>query len=89
MPADTADAPAVRVTREIPLPWLVTIAAGLVAQGVTLWTGQQAQGQAIKDLTVEVREMRQAVNAGTITSTEHTMRLADHERRLNALESKR
>jgi hypothetical protein len=85
----TADGQTVRVTREIPLPWLVTIAAGLVAQGVTLWTGQQAQGAAIKDLIAEVREMRQAVNAATIVSAEHTMRFADIERRLNALEQRR
>jgi hypothetical protein len=83
-----AEDPPLKITREIPLPWLIGLGVGLIVQAVTVWVGQQAQGQAIKDMTVELRELRAAAAAGGLKTVEHDLKLADHERRLQVLEQR-
>lgn len=78
--------PPMRITREIPLPWLIGIVVTLIVQGVTVWLGQQQQGDALKALTAEVKELRAAAATGGLKTVEHALRLEDHERRLQALE---
>ena len=78
--------PPLKVTREIPLPWLISIVAGLAFQGVTVWLGQQSQGQAIRDMSTELRELRTEARAGGLKTVEHELKLSDHERRITALE---
>lgn len=78
--------PPVKITREIPLPWLIGIVVSLIVQAVMVWVGQQNQGDAIKALTVEVKELRQAAAAGGIKTVELDLTLKDHERRLQVLE---
>lgn len=78
--------PPVKITREIPLPWLIGIVVSLIVQAVMVWVGQQAQGDAIKALTVEVKELRTAAAAGGLKTVEHDLTLKDHERRLQVLE---
>lgn len=58
------DPPLMKVSREIPLPWLVGIAFGLVVQAVTMWVAQQNQQQAIRDMTIELKELRTAAGNG-------------------------
>lgn len=82
------DDPPVKITREVPLPWLIGGTVGLIVQAVTLWIGQQNQGQAIKDMLMEVRELRASAAAGGLKTVEHTLKLEDHERRIGALETK-
>lgn len=84
----STDGVPVKITREIPLPWLVGLAGLLIGQAATVWFTQQAQGKALQDLTTEVRELRQAVNAGTLKTVEHAVKLADHDRRIQALEQR-
>lgn len=83
-----ASDPPIKISREIPLPWLIGLVCGLVFQAIVMWTGQQAQGQAIKEMTAELKELRAAVQAGDIKSVEHRIRLDDHERRMQALEAR-
>jgi hypothetical protein len=83
------DPPMMKVSREIPLPWLVGIAFGLIVQAVTMWVSQQAQGQAIRDMTVELKELRAAAATGGLKTVEHDLTLKDHERRLQSLEQRK
>lgn len=83
-----ANDPPVHITREIPLPWLIGIVFGLIVQGVTLYIGQQTQAGAIRDLATDVKELRAAVASSGLKSVEYGLRLDDHERRLQATESR-
>lgn len=83
------DAGPIKVTRDIPLPWLVTVVGGIVVQAVLTWQGQQDQAKLIQNLTAEVREMRASLNQGGLKAVEHEMKLADHERRLQAQEARK
>lgn len=83
------DAVPIKVTRDIPLPWLITVVAGIVIQAVLTWQGQQDQGKLIERLTVEVREMRALLGRGDVKFVEHDMKLADHERRIQAQEARK
>lgn len=78
--------PPVKITREIPLPWLIGIVVGLIVQAVTVWIGQQTQGKAVDGLTVEIKELRAAAAQGGIKTVEHDLKIIDHERRIQTLE---
>lgn len=83
-----SDAEPVRITREIPLAWLVGVVVGLIVQAVTLYIGQQAQAEAIRVLSGEVKELRVLVQNGSVKDVEYGLRLDDHERRMQAVESR-
>lgn len=83
-----SDPEPVRITREIPLAWLIGTAFLLVVQAVTLYIGQQTQAEAIRVLSSEVKELRVAVQAGSIKDIEYGLRLDDHERRVRTIESR-
>ena len=78
--------PPIKVTREIPLPWLVGVIIGLIVQAVSVWIGVQSQGDAIKSLTAEIKELRASVAAGGLQAVRIEVRVEDHERRLQQLE---
>ena len=83
-----SDPEPVRITREIPLAWLVGVVVGLIVQAVTLYVGQQTQAEAIRVLSSEVKELRVAVQAGSVKDVEYGLRLDDHERRMQVVESR-
>lgn len=78
--------PPLKVTREIPLPWLIGVVVGLIVQAVTVWVSVQALGETTRALTVEVKELRAAAAAGGIQGVRMEVQVADHERRLQHLE---
>lgn len=82
------DPPIVHISREIPLPWLVGIVAGLLIQGVTLYIGQQQQADAIKALTADIRELRAVASSAGLKQVEYGLRIDDHERRLQTIEGR-
>ena len=83
-----SDPEPVHITHEIPLAWLVGVVVGLIVQAVTLYIGQQTQAEAIRLLSAEVKELRVAVQAGSVKDVEYGLRLDDHERRMQAVESR-
>jgi hypothetical protein len=83
-----ASDPPVHITREIPLPWLIGTAAVLVVQAVTLYVGQQNQADAIRSLAADIKELRTAATTTGLKAVEYGLRLDDHERRLQAAESR-
>lgn len=82
-----SDPEPVRITREIPLAWLIGVSAGLLVQAVTLYIGQQTQAEAIRALSAEVKELRVMVQAGNLKDVEYGLRIDDHERRLTIVEN--
>lgn len=84
--ADDGNSP-VKITREIPLHWLIGIVVGIAFQAAIVIVGQVQQQKSIDALTVEVKELRAAAAAGGLKTVEHDLRLVDHERRLQVLET--
>jgi hypothetical protein len=83
----SGDPALVRVTRDIPLPWLIGVSAGLLVQAVILFVGQQTQSESTRALISEVKELRVLVQQGTVKDVEYGLRLDDHERRMTAIEN--
>lgn len=83
----SGDPALVRVTRDIPLAWLIGVVVGLIVQAVTLYAGQQTQSESIRLLISEVKELRTLVQSGSVKDVEYGLRLDDHERRMTAIEN--
>lgn len=78
----------VHITREIPLPWLIGGAFAIVVQAVTLYLGQQQQAETLRQLAADVKEVRTRAESGGLKIIEYGLQLQDHERRLQAAETK-
>lgn len=85
---DDTDGP-VKITREVPLPWLISMAVLLIMNGTIMWQGQQTQSRLIFDLTGEVKELRGTISTSGVKLVEHEIKLSDHDRRITNLEQKR
>jgi hypothetical protein len=79
MASHRADDPPIRISREVPLPWLIGGAVGLIINITTMWIGMQ-------NLTQEVKELHAAATQGGLQSTEFRVKLDEHERRIQSLE---
>lgn len=78
----------VRIDRVIPLTWVIGIvAAGVVNAASAYYTQQQLIAQ-VGGMATELRELRIEVRALTARDVEQGVRLAEHERRIQALEAK-
>lgn len=93
MQVRTDDAEPIKITREIPLPWLIACVLAMAGQAVLMWAGQREQAAAISQLSVQLAEqtkligtLSEKVGVSNIKDVEHDMKLADHERRLQSLE---
>lgn len=86
---DTTDEAPMKLNREIPIPWLIGGVITFIVQAVTLWISVQNQGQAIRDLVTEVRELRTDARSGGLKVVEHDLKLSDHERRIAQLEARK
>lgn len=84
-----SDDPPVKITREIPLPWLVGIVAIGVFQAILIWFNQQAQTEQIKTLGSDVRALSVDIGAKNLKDVEHDLKLSDHERRIVGLEARK
>jgi flagellar basal body-associated protein FliL len=90
-----ASDPPIKITREIPLYWVLSVVAAIVGQGALVWFTQKSQGdliaqqnESIKQLTAELRAVTTDLNTGRVKDLEHDLKIADHERRLATLEKR-
>lgn len=74
--------PPITVSRVVPSWGIVTIVGAIAIQAGVVLSGLSA-------LTEEVKALRSASQAGAVKVAEHEIRLADHERRMQALEQQR
>lgn len=86
------DAP-IKVTREIPLWGLLCVIGALAGQAVTMYYSlerqadkQRDQTEAIKVLAGKIDRLAEDNNARAAKDNEHDWKLADHERRIQAIE---
>lgn len=83
----------VRIKWEVPLPWLLGVLAIIVGQAGIVYFGQIRQAEilveqssAIKDVLRQVRELNSLISSNNVKDVEHDMKIADHERRMQAAE---
>ncbi len=85
-----ADDPSpLKVDRVIPMPWLLTGIGSVIVSAVMMWTSIQTQSQTLRDLTLEVRELRTSAAQGGLEVVKMGAKIDDHERRIVQLETKR
>ena len=77
-----------RISREIPLPWLVGMAGFLLVQSVTVWLGQQRMSEDVAELKTTIREINDRSQAIVGKDIEHTLKIIEIERRLSTLETR-
>lgn len=89
---DAADS-GIRIRWEVPLPWLISGMALICAQAAVVYFGQVRQGElqqsqsiAIKEMTKEMRDLNSLITSNNVKDVEHDLKLADHDRRIQAVE---
>ena len=87
------DPPAVKVTREIPLYWLITIVvAGIFQAGVQYTQNSKLQDlvvtqvEKIDRLDIKLQQLAVEVGQKNLKDVEHDLKIADHERRISVVE---
>ena len=94
-----SDDPPVKITREIPLPWLVGIVAAGFLQAALMYFKQETQGAAIEKLSLsqteeirklstQVQQLSTDIGTKNLKDVEHDLKIADHERRVLSLEAR-
>lgn len=78
----------ITITRTIPLPWILTVLAAIAAQATVVYFAQQRQGEILQGVGIDVKQLSATVNAQASGKIEQDFKLADHERRLQAIERK-
>lgn len=71
-----------KVSREIPLPWLIGIVAAGFLQAALVYYKQDAQAEAIVKLTKEVQALTTALSGKDLKDLEHDIRIADLQTRM-------
>ena len=83
------DEPFVRVTREVPFPWLVGLVGMGIANAAVMYYKQSEQDKKMTDILTELRQITATVNQNNLKDVEHDLKIADIQRRLLVLETKR
>lgn len=71
-----------KVSREIPLPWLIGIVGAGFLQAALFYYKQDAQAEAIVKLTKEVQTLNTSLGGKDLKDLEHDIRIADLQTRM-------
>lgn len=78
-----------RVTREVPLTWLIGLVAAGIAQAALIYFKQNDQEKLLTGLRDEIRILNTAVTAKDLKDVEHDLRIADLQRRMLIQEARK
>lgn len=78
--------PPIKITREIPLPWLLSIVGAILVFSGTVYFTQQRQGELLGELKQEVQKLSTNLDSRTQKDQEHDYKLMDLDRRMTAQE---
>lgn len=79
----------VRISRTIPLQWLVGGLIVVAGQAIAMYYGQQRLSEAVREIQIEIKAINLSIaNTGT-KSIELQLRMSDVERRLANFETDR
>lgn len=80
--------PPVKITREIPLPWLVSTIAVVAFQAILLWSKADQTFNKQSEIATDVRMVREKVEAINGRSIELKAQMDSLERRVSQLENR-
>lgn len=86
MPHHRLNDPPIRVTREIPMHWLLGIVGTIAVSLVNSYFVQQDQTKQVDKLNTQLEKVVNTLATGSQKSQEHDYKLMDLERRVSALE---
>lgn len=86
MPHHRLNDPPIRVTREIPMHWLLGIVGAIGISLVNSYFVQQDQTKQVEKLNTQLEKVVTALAAGSQKSQEHEFEIMDLKRRLAAVE---
>lgn len=78
-----------RVTREVPLTWLIGFAIAGVFQAGLLYYKQDAQSILVTSLREDIRALSISVSSKDLKDVEHDLKIADLQRRISLLEARK
>jgi len=76
----------VRISRTIPLNWIVGGLIVVAGQAIAMYYGVQRLNDAVKDIQIELKAINLALVSANTKGVEHGLRLTDIERRIGVLE---
>jgi hypothetical protein len=77
-----------RIDRVIPLTWVLGIVAAGIVNAAVAYSSQQQLIAQVATLAGDIKELRIEVRALSARDVEQGVRLAEHERRIQALEAR-
>ena len=77
-----------KVSREIPLPWLIGIVAAGFLQAALVYYKQDAQAEQIAKLIKEVQSLSSALGDKNLKDLEHDIKIADLQTRMADVQSR-
>ena len=77
-----------KVSREIPLPWLIGIVAAGFLQAALVYYKQDAQAEQIAKLIKEVQTLSTALSGKDLKDLEHDLKIADLQTRMADVQSR-
>jgi len=80
-------APLVRITRDIPLPWILGALALLAVQAASLYFGQVDLSKRTSEMAADIKQIKEEVNRTGIKNIEIAYQVGDLNRRVMVLES--
>jgi hypothetical protein len=80
------DPPGLRVSRDIPLPWLIGIVFALIVQAAMMYYQLNAVVDAQAKTTMEIEKLRATLGSKDLKDLEHDIKIADLQSRLSAIE---
>ena len=90
---DEQDRP-IRISREIPLPWLLGMLGALALQAIAIYYGQQeharllvTQQRSIESASAEIKIVAQGISTVNLSIVKHDMQIDDMRSRLSQIES--
>lgn len=77
-----------KVSREIPLPWLIGIVGTVFLQAALVYYKQDVQADAIVKLTEQVKGLSSALSSKDLKDLEHDIRIADLQTRMTDVQAR-
>lgn len=79
----------VRISRTIPLQWLMGGLLVVIGQAIAMYYGQQRLSDSVRDIQIELKAINLSIVSTNTKSVEHGIRLTDMERRVTSIENDR
>lgn len=82
------DPAGLKVSREIPLPWLIGIIGTIFLQAALVYFKQDSQAETLLKLSEQVKGISSALGSKDLKDLEHDIRIADLQTRMSDVQAR-